>query len=80
MMENKILLDENRIVGAHISVNFYKGKKEIVARSHCLRITACGKNLEDAKAEFKQALSLWIDTVNADGDAEDVLENLGYKI
>jgi hypothetical protein len=38
-----------------------------------------GDTLKRASLMFDDAFNLWIETVNEDGDAKEILENLGWK-
>jgi len=45
-----------------------------VARFEPLMITTSGKDLSYAKEMFKEAFEFWLETVNEDGNAREVLE------
>jgi predicted RNase H-like HicB family nuclease len=78
---NKIIVRNNRIVGVELNVKFYYDNNcsEVVARFEPLMITTSGKDLSHAKEMFKESFELCLETVNEDGNAREVLENLGWK-
>ena len=80
-LQNKVVVRNGQIVKAELAVQFFcdQKHKEIVARCSSLNITTSGKDLLHAKAMYKEACELWIETVNEDYDARKVLENLGWK-
>jgi hypothetical protein len=80
-MMNRIILKNNRIIGAELNVQFYYDKKynEVMARFAPLMITTSGRDLPRAKEMFKEAFELWVETINEDGDAKEVLKNMGWK-
>jgi hypothetical protein len=81
-MQNKITLKDNKVTSAFICVNFFEDKEygDIVARCPQLRITTYGKTIDHAKEMFKEAFQTWIDTVNKDCDAKEVLKNLKWQL
>jgi predicted RNase H-like HicB family nuclease len=79
---NKIIIKDNNIIGADLHVSFYydEKNKEVIARFAPLMITTAGKDLSHAKEMFQEAFSLWVETVNEDGNPKDILEKLGWKV
>ena len=80
--QSKIIIKNNVIISADILVKFYydQTNKEVIARFAPLLITTSGKDLSHAKEMFQEAFELWVETVNEDGNAQEILENLGWKI
>jgi predicted RNase H-like HicB family nuclease len=79
---NKITLKDNKIVSVCVQVSFLKDGEygDIIARCPALRITTYGKDLEHAKAMFKEAFSLWFETANEDCNANEILKSLNWRI
>jgi predicted RNase H-like HicB family nuclease len=79
--QNEIKLKNNKIDSISVSVIFYKEKDYIVAECPSLNVATDGKDLDHAKAMFKEAFELWIESVNADDfSVKAVLKNLGWKL
>lgn len=77
----KVRLKDNKIAAINIPVHFFRLKKNGVVYAECpaLRIVTYGRTLEKAQKMFSEAFTLWKETVNERGDAQEVLENLGWK-
>lgn len=76
-----VRLKNNKITGITVPVHFFRLKKNGVVYAECpaLRIITYARTLEKAKAMFTDAFTLWKETVNDRNDAQEVLENLGWK-
>jgi hypothetical protein len=76
--KNEIKLKNNKIESISVEVKFLKDKNSVLAYCPSLQIITEGKNLDEAKAMFKEAYHLWIESVNAHADAVQTLHALGW--
>jgi hypothetical protein len=80
---NKIVIKNNVIVSAVLPIYFFKADKNkeiIFAECPALAICTYGNNLTHAKKMFKEAFSLWLETVNENRNILEVLKELGWKM
>jgi predicted RNase H-like HicB family nuclease len=76
--KNEVKLKNNKIESIFVEVKFLKDKNSVLAYCPALQIITEGKNLDEAKAMFKEAYYLWIESVNAHADAVQTLNALGW--
>ncbi|MDR2251367.1 MAG: hypothetical protein LBD98_00800 [Endomicrobium sp.] len=81
MKSTRIVVQKDRIVSVSVPVYYFQFKGDNVVYAECpsLHLTTYGNNLKNAKTMFDDTFNLWVKTVNEDGDAKEILENLGWK-
>ena len=83
MNKSKMVVKNDKIISVSVPVYFIKFKsdeKTIFAECPSLAITTYGNTLKHAKSMFDDAFSLWLKTVDEDGNILAVLKDLGWKI
>ena len=82
MRTSKILVKNDKVVSVSVPVYFFAFKEDpnkyVYAECPALELTTYGDNLKHAQSMFKDAFSLWIETVNEDCNIKEVLEDLGW--
>lgn len=73
---------EQGVISANVSVLFFKNKEtgNIIADCPALGIVTYGKNFRIAQENFKEAFSLWIESVVERGVLKEALIELGWKV
>jgi predicted RNase H-like HicB family nuclease len=79
-MSNYIETDNAFTVEAFVEVQLIKDGEYIVSYCPALELSSFGKDEEDAKEGFEEALSIFIDELHKRGTLEKVLLNLGWGL
>jgi predicted RNase H-like HicB family nuclease len=79
-MSNYIETDGVSTVEAFVEVQLIKDGDYIVSYCPALELSSFGKDEEDAKEGFEEALSIFIDELHKRGTLEKVLLNLGWGL
>jgi predicted RNase H-like HicB family nuclease len=78
-----ITVKDNKVINICLPVIFFKSKEyhgRVFAECPALQIITDGKNLEDAKKMFEEALSLWLDYILQERNILQVFKALGWKV
>jgi hypothetical protein len=62
-----------------IPIHFLRERDSFVAYSPVLDLSTCGRTLEEARINFREALDIFFEECNAMGTLEKVLESLGWE-
>lgn len=62
-----------------IPVEFIQEGEYILAHTPALEVTTSGKTIEEAKANFREAVDLWVETCIEMGTLEKALKELGWQ-
>ncbi len=78
----KAIIKNDKILKVSVPVAFFKMQhaKGVFAECPSLGIVTKGRNLKEAQANFKEAVDLFVEEVNENQNALDVLEELGWEI
>ncbi|MBN1575360.1 MAG: hypothetical protein JW913_02330 [Chitinispirillaceae bacterium] len=68
-----------KMIDASVPVCFLKEHNAFVAYSPALDLTTCGRTLEEAKKNFREALEIFFEECTAMGTLDKVLESLGWE-
>jgi len=79
-MENYIQTDGQSTVEAFVEVQLIKDGDYVVSYCPALELSSFGKDENDAKEGFEEALSIFIDELHKRGTLEKVLLNLGWGL
>ena len=79
-MSNYIETDNAFTVEAFVEVQLIKDGEYIVSYCPALELSSFGKDEDDAKEGFEEALSIFIDELHKRGTLEKVLLNLGWGL
>jgi predicted RNase H-like HicB family nuclease len=75
MMQKKTKIQ----IPASIPVFFLRERDSFVGYSPVLDLSTCGRTLEEARANFSEALDIFFEECTAMGTLEKVLESLGWE-
>ena len=78
----KTTIKNDKTLKVSVTVAFFKMQhaKGVFAECPSLGIVTKGHNLKEAQANFKEAVDLFVEEVNRNRNALDVLRELGWKI
>jgi len=65
-------------IALKLSVSFIKENEQFVAFSPALDLSTSGRNLEEAKKHFEEAVQLFFEELKERGTTKEVLMNLGW--
>jgi len=69
----------NIINAVKLTVLFIREGSTVVAHSPALDLSSCGKNIEEAKKGFEEALTLFIEECIRHNTLDAALESLGWE-
>ena len=61
-----------------LRVEFLREGKMYIAYSPALDLSTCGKTFQEAKENFTEAVTLFFEECEKDGNLKEVLESLGW--
>jgi predicted RNase H-like HicB family nuclease len=79
-MSNHVETANASIVEAFVEVQLIKDGDYVVSYCPALELSSFGKDEEDAKEGFEEALNIFIDELHKRGTLEKVLLNLGWGL
>lgn len=79
-MKNYIKTDDKSSVDVSLEVQLIKDGNYIVSYCPALELSSYGKDEEDAKEGFEEALSIFLEELKQRGTLEKVLLNLGWGL
>lgn len=68
-----------RKMGVKLTVNFLREGNKFIAYSPALDISTCGNSFEEAKKNFEELVTIFVDELVRMGTLESVLTECGWK-
>lgn len=62
-----------------LPISIFREGKQFIAYTLVLDLSTSGKNYEEAKKRFKEAVSIFFEELVKKGTLDEVLENLGWQ-